>query len=536
MSQLLSKLRSLGRIFLRYPVYPEVRPKQTFNQSSPDKSNSEGPRIAIQVVYDKFYFLLFRELDAELRSRILIKSDLLLVQSINGGVGLGLQAKFLRSLPISWLRSNQWVRGFGNNMDGIGYRSASWDSPISALKNWRKAKQLWLKMRSQHGKKSLIIDGIEIADLVIDTYLRLRPSPFFKVSDPFIVSIIRQALQDIKKSKAYFEAAKPEYYFTSYTTYIEHGVAARVALSLGINVNSFGSLSQFATRLTFSHPYHTPVYENYLSDFETLTDPQERLELARVQLESRLSGGIDPATVYMRKSAYSKEPDKLNEAISGSVIIFLHDFYDSPHIYPGMIFDDFWAWICFTVEVLTQHGIKFFIKPHPNQIERSDHAIDLLKRKYPGIKLLSSGTSNVSLVNAGISCGVTVYGTIAHELAFLGIPTICSAKHPHHAFEFCRTATSISEYKEMLLSFETLPVSKQTMKDQALAFYYMHNLNKSPQEIELISKYSDFWKACNIGDVQSAEVLEILSELTQTEGFQRYIDDLVNKINSGTAL
>lgn len=513
-------------------MYPEVRPKQIFNQTLPYKLNSESPRIAIQLVYDKFYFLLFREIITQVRSRVAINSDLLLVQSINGGVGLGLQARFLRSLPISWLRSNQWVRAFSRDIDGIGFRSAVLVSPISEFNNWRKARNLWLKLRTQHGKKTLMIDDIEIADLVIDAYLRLRPSPFFNVHDPFIVSIIRQALRDIQKSQRYFKEAKPEFYFTSYTTYIEHGIATRVALSLGVNVYSFGSLSQFGTRLTRIHPYHTPVYKNYRKDFEELTNPQARLELARLQLESRISGAIDPATAYMRESAYAKVPEKLDERVKGAVVIFLHDFYDSPHVYPDMIFDDFWQWVCFTVDFLTQYRIKFFIKPHPNQIAMSDDALILLMRKYPTIKILASDTSNISLVNAGISCGVTVYGTVGHELAFLGVPTICSAKHPHHSFEFCRTAKSIEEYKEMLLSYETLPISKQAMREQSLAFYYMHNLNRSPQDMELISKYLDFWKACNIGDVQPARVLQVLSELRQSQGFIDYIDNLSNKIRS----
>ena len=54
-----------------------------------------------------------------------------------------------------------------------------------------------------------------------------------------------------------------------------------------------------------------------------------------------------------------------------------------------------------------------FIKPHPNQIDLSEQALLDLKAKYPKAKWLSSDVSNVNLVNSGISCGVTVYGTIA---------------------------------------------------------------------------------------------------------------------------
>ncbi len=530
-SQFLSKLASARGIFSRYPIDPEVRPKKNKIRDSSDKSESEIPRIAIQLVYDKFYFLLFREINAEVRARVSIKSDLLLVQSINGGVGLGLQARLLRSLPISWLRSNQWVRAFSKNVEGIGYRSALWGSPIREIIYWKKAKRLWREMRAQHGNKSLVVDGIEIADLVIDSYLRLRPSPYFNVNDRFVVSIIRQAVRDTHKSQEYFKAAKPKFYFTSYTTYLEHGIASRVALSLGIKVQSFGTPFQFVKNLTCSDPYMKPVSDNYRDDFELLTNPEESLELARVQLEGRISGAVDAATVFMRQSAYTEDPGNLIENVRGSVIIFLHDFYDSPHLYADMVFDDFWEWVCFTIEVLTQAGITFFIKPHPNQTVLDNQALDVLKSKYPKIKCLASEISNVSLVNSGMSCGVTVYGTVSHELAFLGVPTICSAKHPHHSFEFCRTAKSKAEYKDMLLSYKELPTSKKAMRDQALAFYYMHNLSKSSEEMELNSKYLDFWKVCNTGNFHSAQVLEALSQLTDSRGFKYYINDLVEQIS-----
>ena len=110
-------------------------------------------------------------------------------------------------------------------------------------------------MRDQKGNKSLVIYGIEIADLVIDSYLRFRPSARFNVNDPFVETIIRQALRDGQKALKYFDKTKPVLYFTSYTTYLEHGIAARIALLLGIKVHSFGNSSQFVKKLTFSDPY-----------------------------------------------------------------------------------------------------------------------------------------------------------------------------------------------------------------------------------------------------------------------------------------
>src|SRR5262249_4742192 len=153
----------------------------------------------------------------------------------------------------------------------------------------------------------------------------------------------------------------------------------------------------------------------------------ERLKEAQQQLEVRLGGGIDPATSYMRVSAYAATSEPLPD-VAGAVVVFLHDFYDSPHVYDRLVFPDFWTWVCFTIETLQQAGRKFLLKPHPNQVAPDGNALGTLTARYPGLSVLSSRISNRQLVEAGMICGVTVYGTVGHELAYMGVPCISCAK------------------------------------------------------------------------------------------------------------
>lgn len=527
-------MRKLGHLFTRFPKDTIVRPDSFIGSMAinvPDYEVVKGA-VLIQSVPDKFYFLLFGAIREKLSHHFNGPADLLVVRSVSGAVGEGFLAEIKRSSLVAWLWSAPWVRAYGPLTRGVAYRSAALTQPWADWLDWRRSRALWQSVQSQSDGLSLVVEGIEVGDLVVDSYLRFKPAPFFDVGDPFVRRLIWQALRDVRLGQAYFRSARPMLYLTSYSTYIEHGVAVRVALQAGVQVWSFGNLGQFGKRLSLKDPYHTADFSHYRSSFEALEGQGQRLDDARERLEFRLSGGVDAATSYMRQSAYGQSVDDLPEGLDGAVIIFLHDFYDSPHVYPEMVFHDFWRWICFTIEVLQKNGINFFLKPHPNQIALSDDALGRLRQRYPDLKWLPTGVSNVQLAQAGIACGVTVYGTVAHELAYLGVPSIGCARHPHHTFDFCRTARTRDEYEGMLKTYALMPVPKEEMQRQALAFYYMHNLSGAADEWQLTQAFLAFWKACNLGEITEKAVMHSFRELAALPAFDQFVAAMVRALKS----
>ncbi len=513
---------SLRRIFSRHPADEVCVSPRSLKQLPRFGAHGTGSEIlAFQSVSDKFYFLLF----GALRARLAAHADLVIVRSVSGAVGSGCMAELKRSALVAWLWSSSWIRAYGPAIDRVAYRCATWMHPVDDARDWIRSRALWLSMHTKAGGEhyTLQVDGIEVADLVISSYLRFKPAPRFAPSDPFVRRLIWQALRDVRQARMYFGRVKPRWYLTSYTTYLEHGIPARVALRYGVEVWSFGNLSRFGKRLTLSDPYQTVNSSRYREDFETLGPAAPLLEVARRQLEKRLSGGIDAATSYMRRSAYGAPSEPVPHGLHRAVVVFLHDFYDSPHVYPDLVFDDFWEWICFTIETLQAQGVGFFLKPHPNQIELSDEALGLLRQEYPGLRWVSSAVTNVQLAQAGIACGVTVYGTVAHELAYLGVPSIACARHPHHAFDFCRTARTRTEYSELLKNYATLPVSRAEMQQQALIFYYMHNLYGDDDQRALRQEFVAFWKACNVEEIAEETVMKSFLTLVNLPAFDRFV-------------
>ncbi len=478
-------------------------------------------------MYDRFYVLLFGALVARMREHGLSDARLVAIAG-SGAMGRGWAARAARGALAARLRDWPWIRAYGNLVEGVGCRLADPVSPSGLAGERRLAEELWARLRAMPDCPTLQVDGIELADLLIDSYLRLRPSPSFDAADPFVLDLLRASIRAVRHASTWFAQVRPRVYLTSYASYLAHGVPARVALAQGVPVWSFGNLGRFGKRLALDDPFHTRDASDYARGFARLADPQACLEQARAGLESRLAGTVDAATSYMRRSAYAHSEAELPEGLAGAVVVFLHDFYDSPHVFQDLVFTDFWRWLSVTVETLDAAGIPCFLKPHPNQIVDSDRAVAAFRTAHPSARWLTADATNTRLARAGIACGVTVYGTVAHELAYLGVPSIACARHPHHAFGFCRTARSLSEYQALLRTARVVPMSQEAMRREALAFYYMHNHEGSELECELRDGFVELWRASNVQPYSDARLLEAFRRFATLPSFSTFARNLLS--------
>jgi hypothetical protein len=491
--------------------------------------NNNKALIAVQGVEDPLFFGLFAALSLELKVATGCRANLIQIRSINGAVGTCWRAMVRRSWFVCALINRQWANANKDLIGPVAFRSNSISHLSSDLIDWIRAHNLWRSLKEQTNISNLTVDSVVVGDLLIDSYLRYRPSPQFNVRDPFVRKVLWQCLRDLRRSKCWFGSAKPALYLSSYSTYIEHGIAVRVALSYGIPVYVYGNLTTFGRALSCSNYYHTTDTGKYREIFKGLIDQDEKLAEAEEQLKLRLTGVIDTATAYMKVSAYAHTDVTVPE-VRGSVVVFMHDFYDSPHIYPGLIFPDFWAWIDCTICTLREAGIPFWIKPHPNEVELSSKAYKALLTKHPDIRILDQDITNTQLVQAGIICGITVYGTVAHELAYLGVSSIACAQHPHHAYEFCTTASSVEEYVGMLRNQYQCPLTQAEMKRQALEFYYMHNLHGDDDMLEVRRQFVKLWKSSDTQTDQPEDLYLQLDKLRNLPGWRAHINLLTKNL------
>lgn len=531
--------RGIKRLVGRLPADSRVgklleRRRAHFSEKTDNNVQSAlaGRVLAIQGVEDPIFHGLLLALAHDLQRVVGVEPWMLQIRSINGAIGTGLLSTLLRSWPVTALFNAQWQRASADVVFGVGYQSGGWQSPIAYWRRRCAGRDLQQRLRLQGGLSTLKIDGILIGDLVIDSYLRFRPAATVDMTDPFLGLILAQALRDVELAKEWFERTKPVLYLSSYSTYIEHGIAVRVALSRGVPVRVFGNIITFGKRLSTDDHFHATNGGAYRAIAESL--PESDFELARADalLAGRLGGQIDQATCYMRQSAYATSGELVPEDVRGSVIVFLHDFFDSPHVYADLVFDDFWQWICCTIRTLTKAGIPFFLKPHPNQIATSVAVLDQLRVQFPSLRMLSTRITNRQLVEAGMGAGVTVYGTVGHELAYLGVPVICCARHPHHAFDFCRTARSVEEYDAMLRQPFKLPLSREQMRLQALQFYYAHNLHGSPEALALRTRFGTLFKIGNDATAAPDALARSLDDLYAEPAWSQFVRELIQDMES----
>ncbi len=539
-------IKKLFHLFFRRipnPAFVVLASEKIAKYSKTESSSNASKTIAVEVINDQLYFGFTSALLEDLlrnEDRNIVVSALV-VRSVNASFGFSLISEFRRSFLVNWLVMRQWLTAYGTLINEVGFRASSLKTLISDAKDIYTAYLYWVSFRNGDSSKrydQFEIEGVLCGDLIIDTYLRYKPSPTFNPKDIFVLRLIWQAIRDIKKVRQYFKIRKPVIYLTTYSTYIEHGIPVRVAIEQKIPVFSFGNFFQFGLQLTSDHFRHTPDTRLYKEIIIQLPEQEltEYIKKAESILEFRMSGGIDNATGYMRQSAYQERNSlDLNadylSSLNGAVVIFLHDFYDSPHVWDDFIFTDFWDWLTKTIDILKKENINFFIKPHPNQI--NDNAIKILSKKYPDLKWLNSAYNNRVLVEAGIVCGLTVYGTVAHELAYLGVPSIGAAKHVHQAFSFCRQAKTISEYESLLINCRMPYLSNDVLKREALEFFVAHNSLYDAESRELSEAYMNYWilSARAITATECNKAIDALTELRAMSGYHKFIDKIKRLIS-----
>lgn len=474
---------------LRYmPLPPAMRKRWTFDATEQDfmryahaqrqgkpPAAAGGKQVLVQIPNDYYYLCLFFHTTQALGGPVNRLHGLWHQNIMSAPAQESLQGgrRVLRRV-FNWLDREKWKLLYAAT--GVEPVSTLEVSPLEARKNWHQAGAIWTGLQDKQALLALTLHGTHCGDLVYDTYLRYRVRETVDLKDPFLRTVIAQALNAQSAMRSLLARERFDLFLTSYSSYVQHGIPVREALRAGVEVYAAGNLSQYFKQLHRDDPLHAASHWLYGQQFQELADPAAARAEARVQLENRFQGGIDRATLYMKTSAYvegsSQRPAEL-DGIEG--VVFLHDFFDSPHCYRDMLFPDFWEWACFTLETIQSQGLPIAVKPHPNQLPESREVVEHLKLRFPGVRWIAPATSNRTIFVSGIRCGISVYGTILHELAYHGIAALAGGDHPHVAFDIATTPTSVETYRQQLIDFRSLQLPAD-VQDQVLAFYYMHNI------------------------------------------------------------
>ncbi|USQ03347.1 hypothetical protein [Aquirufa antheringensis] len=338
------------------------------------------------------------------------------------------------------------------------------------------------KLTSKKELLEINYKNIPIGELIFDTYLRFRSMPDVDLSDSSLYDIIGYFKKLIDYWQIEIGSTQINRLLVPYTAYHHWGIPAYTCLANNIEVVTFGSFNYVFSKPSLSHPYHSKNFHSYPSKFELVQNKEEKINLAKDVLQKRLGGAIDAGTSYMKRSAFSDSSDDEFSPSENTnwCVVFLHCFFDSPHIYGKSLFTDFHEWLVHILNnAVLNSGTTFYIKEHPNALKENEAVIQTFKNRYSqysNIIFLPGKISNKLIASKKPSAVFTVYGTVAHEFAALKIPVVVAGDNPQSMYGFIHKPKSIAEFDLFLNSIGDFGLPEKYLQEEIYEFFYMHYL------------------------------------------------------------
>jgi|CXWL01.1.fsa_nt_gi hypothetical protein len=333
--------------------------------------------------------------------------------------------------------------------------------------------KVYPSLQTKRDIEDLVVDGVWIGDLIYDTYLRRFSMPTIDLMDEQFIDLFRESLGIFVFWQEYFETHDVKAINVTHCVY-NNAIPLRIAVRKRIPV--YQSNATHVYRMSESNLFAYGEYKYFPETFRQLP-VQERvagMQEARKRIELRFTGRVGVDMRYSTKSAYGEKRDQpvLRKSNKLKVLIAAHCFFDSPHSYGNNLFPDFYEWFDFLGRISNETDYDWYVKTHPDFLPGNAEIIQQFLKRYPRFTLIDAGTSHHQLIEEGISCALTTYGTIGFEYAALGALVVnASICNPHVAYNFNLHPKSIKEYEDILRSLGSQ--SLKINKDEVYEYYFM---------------------------------------------------------------
>ena len=366
-------------------------------------------------------------------------------------------------------------------------------SPI--LENTNQLRQIFKTKKYKHRIREHKTD---FSREIIDTFIRFKPSPSFIENDGFVNNIKRRAMALCLFYRILFYH-KSTCLYCSYTSYIHNGIPAKLVYKNKQTLITLGSSrclyrlhdTSKSNPLISAHPDHSQFNTK---DAQTDVLSNAEVEEARKILINRLDQKYDSSMSYMSNTPSSDVALKRFtgecQIQTSSVILMLHAFNDSVHVYRWFLFNDFLEWAIETIKHCISNSENIYIKPHPNTDEISLSAIQYLKSTFedhPNVRWLSPELKNSFIFNAKPKLIITGYGSVAIESAFCGVPVLVAGDYPGENLNIAMSPKNKYDYFKYLAN----PVQNDPITSQSNAIYtmaFLKHFEGKPQLMSLLGK------------------------------------------------
>lgn len=335
------------------------------------------------------------------------------------------------------------------------------------------------------------IDGLNIGLDIYESFLRRGHATF----DLFSRDLYREVWRGIIEYFYFlpkFEKERITCVMVSHDNYVGPGLLTRIAYKYSVPVLLINPFELNILDKSFQNYERFRYYREYFSS-QPISWQQESLLQAREELSSRINGVLGVGTMsYQVKSAFTHHriASQITYSRDKKLLVLAHDFFDNPHAYSRMLFDDFYKWIDFLARTCLEENIDCYVKLHRDYSDIELKVILDLKKLHPHIVILDSEVSYHQLYEEGIRFVTTCYGSAGHELPLLGFTVINASYNPHIAYSFNYHASSIVEYGR-LISEQVDLVIDSDLESEIYEFYSVHSFLMWPDNFNMGS-YRDF--------------------------------------------
>jgi hypothetical protein len=518
-------IRALRKTYYRFWLDVPVKVRKNLLQDAVHSSRKQLqallPFFKPSAVTDKGIVLAaeVREIDHILKIAALSK-----VLSDKNGCGIKSYNVYIHAVDNYFLDKKDFlIRGITNKIkDPLSY----WYQPFTSgqlhnnsvpfgnksfVKAEKKRLLSQIDISNLDSINELTIDNVLIGDLIYDTYLRFFHQPTITEVNEHLELIIEWAVNIYYSFKKTLDNNPVKYFVTTYTAYIHFGIATRLCLSRNIKVYSIASSSYKLQLISKDFPFHNVNHSFFVAEKQL---NQQQFEKTKQKFEARFQGGIDAATSYMRQSAFSDTPipEGVKDAFSlrkRNVVIYVHDFYDSPHVFRKLAFPDLYQFVKETLESLRDvKDTTIFIKTHPNSIKGSkEQTIALVNSLHqPHFIVLDEAVNNRHIIELKPDLIATARGTVCMEMAYIGIPTVALYDNVFVNFKFTHTCYSKAEYFDIIKG--NIQPNIDFDKNKILSFYYQAYIEKMEGDTNGFFSYLSVPRASTYDDGYAEYILE----------------------------
>ena len=318
------------------------------------------------------------------------------------------------------------------------------------------------------------IKDIIIGDLIYDTYLKNKKIPTINPTDQNFKLFFIDCLKIFFYWDGFIKKENIKAIVITHSAYL-YGMIMRIALNY--NAKAFKPNFHTIYQIKKKNYFIGPEFFDLKKIFNKLNKKQKKIGLliAKKQINLMFKGKKRFGLGYNFKNKKIKK-STLNKKVK--ILIAMHNFYDSPHVFGGMLFSDFYEWLSHIVKLSKTTDYEWFLKIHPeNNSNDINHINDILKNN-PNIKIISHKTNQNEIINFGIDFVLTCFGSIGYEYAYKNITVInACVNNPHADYKFTHNPKTIKEFDKIILNIKRYKLNPN--KKEILEFLYIRRFYSS---------------------------------------------------------